>query len=47
MTWQSFFDFSTMGHRHLVFVYFGVWIVQGSYLGWIAWNWSRTKGSRH
>ncbi len=29
MTWQSFFDFSTMAHRHLVFVYVGVWALQG------------------
>jgi hypothetical protein len=47
MTWSTFLNFSTMGHRHLVFVYFGVWIVQGSYLAWIAWNWFHTKGTRH
>jgi len=47
MTWQSFFNFSTMSHRHLVFVYFGVWFVQGGYLAWIAWNWAHTKDSRH
>jgi hypothetical protein len=42
MTWQTFFDFSTMGHRHLVFVYAGIIIVQLSYVGWIARNWART-----
>jgi hypothetical protein len=47
MTWQSFFDFSTMGHRHLVIVYVGVWLIQGAYLGWIAWNWFHIKGPRH
>jgi hypothetical protein len=47
MTWQSFFNFSTMAHRHLVFVYTGVWLVQGGYLAWIAWNWARTKDPRH
>jgi hypothetical protein len=46
MTWSAFLNFSTMGHRHLVFVYFGVWIIQGGYLAWIVWNWSRIKGSR-
>lgn len=43
MTWQTFFDFSTMGHRHLVFVYAGVWIAQGAYLAWIAMNWRKLK----
>jgi hypothetical protein len=47
MTWQSFFAFSTMGHRHLVIVYVGVWLIQGAYLGWIAWNWFHIKGPRH
>ncbi|HTD97338.1 MAG TPA: hypothetical protein VK627_10415 [Edaphobacter sp.] len=43
MTWHTFFDFSTMSHRHLVFVYVGVWIVQGSYLAWMLRQWTRTK----
>ena len=43
MTWHSFLNFSTMGHRHLVFVYVGIWLVQGGYLAWIAWNWFHTK----
>jgi len=46
MTWSTFLNFSTMSHRHLVFVYFGVWIVQGSYLAWITWNWFHTNGTR-
>jgi len=41
MTWQTFFDFSTMAHRHLVFVYAGVLVVQLSYVGWLARAWSR------
>jgi hypothetical protein len=45
MTWQTFFDLSTMAHRHLVFVYGGVIAVQLAYIGWIARNWSRTKPS--
>lgn len=43
MTWQTFFDFSTMAHRHLVIVYVGVIAVQLSYAGWLARNWSKTQ----
>ena len=42
MTWHTFFNFSTMAHRHIVFVYVGVWIVQIAYLTWIAMNWRKT-----
>jgi hypothetical protein len=47
MTWHSFFEMSAMEHRHLLFAYITVLAIQGVYFGWIAWNWSRTKGSRH
>jgi len=46
MTWHTFFDMSTMQHRHLVYTYAGVWIVQLSYLGWILFNWNRSKPTR-
>ena len=46
MTWQSFFDVSTMEHRHLLFAYAIVLVIQGGYCAWIAWNWAHTKGSR-
>ena len=46
MTWHTFFDFSTMAHRHLVFVYTGVWLIQETYLAWIAWNWRNVKNRR-
>lgn len=47
MTWQTFFDFSTMAHRHLVFVYIGVIAVQLTYFGSLVYRWSRTgPGSR-
>lgn len=46
MNWHSFFDMSTMQHRHLVYTYAGVWIVQLSYLGWILYNWNHTKTPR-
>jgi hypothetical protein len=37
---------STMEHRHLLFAYAIVLIIQGGYAGWIARNWLRTKGAR-
>jgi hypothetical protein len=47
MNWHSFFDLSTMGHRHLLAIYLGVWAIQGGYFSWIAWNWHKIKGFRH
>jgi hypothetical protein len=47
MTWQSLFNLSTMEHRHLLFAYAAVLIIQGGYVGWIAWNWLRIKDTRH
>lgn len=44
MTWQSFFNISTMQHRHLLFAYATVLVIQGGYFGWIALSWFRTKG---
>ncbi len=46
MTWRSFFDVSTMGHRHLLAAYAVVLGIQAGYFGWIAFNWFRAKGSR-
>jgi hypothetical protein len=46
MNWHTFFDFSTMASRHLVSVYTGVWLVQGGYLAWVAWNWRNVKNPR-
>ena len=46
MNWHTFFDLSTMASRHLVFVYAGVWLIQGGYLAWIAWNWRHVKNPR-
>lgn len=42
MTWQTFFEFSTMAQRHLVYVYVGVIVAQLGYVGWIAKNWLKT-----
>ena len=47
MTWRSLFDMSTMEHRHLLFAYAAVLIIQGGYVAWIAWSWLRPKGMRH
>jgi hypothetical protein len=39
MNWQTFFDLSTMAHRHLVYVYAGTLAAQLGYAGWIAKKW--------
>jgi hypothetical protein len=46
MTWKTFFDFSTMAHRHLVFVYVGIWVLQAGYLAWTTYNWQKIRSSR-
>jgi hypothetical protein len=35
-----------MEHRHLLFAYATVLIIQGGYVAWIAWNWFRIKDTR-
>jgi hypothetical protein len=35
----------TMEAHHLVAVYVSVWLIQGGYAGWIAWQWMRTRKS--
>jgi hypothetical protein len=44
MTWPSFFNFSTMPHRHLLSAYATVLLIQGGYFAWVAWSWRHTKG---
>ena len=46
MTWHSFFNLSTMEHRHLLFAYIAVWTIQIGYLGRIVWQWRQTKNTR-
>jgi len=46
MNWRSFFDLSTMPHRHLLFAYLTVWVIQGGYFAWTAWNWVNVRGDR-
>lgn len=33
---------SSMEARHLLYSYLAVWIIQGGYACWIAWQWMRT-----
>jgi hypothetical protein len=47
MTWHTFFNFSTMEHRHLVWAYATVWTIQIGYLGWVVRGWLRTKDPRN
>lgn len=46
MTWHTFFNLSTMEHRHLIFAYTAVWGVQIGYLSWVLRGWLRTKDRR-
>ncbi len=46
MTWHSFFDLSTMEHRHLFAVYAIVLGLQFGYFGWTLRNWLRTRRPR-
>ena len=46
MTWHTFFNLSTLEHRHLLAAYATVLIVQGGYFLWIAKEWLRTKKPR-
>jgi hypothetical protein len=47
MTWHSLFDLSTLNHRHLLAAYATVLIIQGGYLGRVAWGWFHTKPPHH
>ena len=33
---------SSMAQHHLLYVYLSVWLIQGGYAAWIAWQWVRT-----
>jgi hypothetical protein len=34
---------NSLGARHLLYAYLSVWLIQGGYCAWIAWQWMRTK----
>jgi hypothetical protein len=46
MTWQTFINFSTMAHRHLIFAYALVLAAHAAYVIHIAVGWARTKAPR-
>jgi hypothetical protein len=33
----------TLAQRHLLYAYVSVWIIQGGYCAWVAWNWIRSS----
>jgi hypothetical protein len=33
----------SMGAHHLVAAYVAVWVIQGGYAAWVAWQWTRTR----
>ena len=35
--------FTTMQERHLVYAYALMWLLQGGYAGWVAWQWFHTR----
>ncbi len=37
----------SMAQRHLLYVYVAVWVIQGGYAAWVAWQlWRARKGAR-
>lgn len=44
MTWSTFFNLSTIEHRHLLAAYATVLIIQGGYFLLVLRAWLRTKG---
>lgn len=38
---------SSMEARHLLYAYLSVWVIQGGYAGWIAWQWRREDRHSH
>jgi len=47
MTWHTFFNLSTLEHRHLIFAYTAVWAIQIGYFGSVLRGWLRTKTPRN
>jgi hypothetical protein len=47
MTWHTFFNLSTIEHRHLLAVYVIVLTIQGGYFLWVLRGWLRTKNPRN
>jgi hypothetical protein len=34
---------SSMAAHHLLYAYLSVWLIQGGYCAWVAWQWMHTK----
>jgi hypothetical protein len=34
---------NSMSARHLLYAYCSVWLIQGGYCAWIAWQWMHAK----
>jgi len=34
---------SSMAAHHLLYAYVSVWLIQGGYAAWVAWQWMRTR----
>ena len=47
MTLQQLFDLHTIEHRHIVYAFAGVMLVQGGYFLAVANSWLRLKRSSH
>jgi len=37
----------SMAQRHLLYVYVVVWVIQGGYAAWVAWQWRRARKHSH
>jgi hypothetical protein len=37
----------TVEAHHLAAVYLAVWLIQGGYAAWVAWQWTRTRRHAH
>jgi hypothetical protein len=42
MNFSWFFN-GTIEAHHLAAVYLTVWVIQGGYVAWVAWQWARTR----
>jgi hypothetical protein len=38
---------SSMEAHHLLYAYIAVWLIQGGYCAWVAWQWLQAKKDSH
>lgn len=36
---------SSLAARHLLYAYVSVWLIQGGYCAWVAWQWMHAKSA--